>query len=261
RFKQENTHFEFFWLPYTEWAQAKFINETTEKATGSNLWSEFNKIVLENGVFWLLSESCRMVPPLSQTASRISASAISSTDEIDYSHHLYATPRVVRFQEMEYNIPAQHFAEIMGEIRECIERKHFRVHFPIECRFVRADDMWLSPAYQRDSAYIAVHMYRGMAYREYFDAIEAIFRRYEGRPHWGKMHTRTASELAALYPRWHHFRRVRAELDPEGVFLNDYLRQLFDADTPVTSDTLQGQSTIQRAESAPATLDTRGMPS
>ncbi|MGZ3639716.1 MAG: D-arabinono-1,4-lactone oxidase [Ktedonobacterales bacterium] len=259
RFKQENTHFEFFWLPHTEWAQVKFINETTEKATGSNLWSEFNKIVLENGVFWLLSESCRMVPPLSQTVSRISASAISSTDEIDYSHHLYATPRVVRFQEMEYNIPAQHFAEVMGEIRECIERNRFRVHFPIECRFVRADDMWLSPAYQRDSAYIAVHMYRGMAYRAYFDAMEAIFRRYEGRPHWGKMHTRTASELAGLYPRWHDFHRVRAELDPAGVFLNDYLRQLFDADAAVTSDTLQAQSTIQRAEGAPATWDTRGM--
>lgn len=254
RFKRENTHFEFFWMPYTDWAQAKFLNETAEKATGGNLWSAFNKIVLENGVFWLLSESCRLVPPLSRSVSAISASAISSTDEIEFSHRLYATPRVVRFQEMEYNIPAQHFATVLNEIRECVERNRFRVHFPIECRFVHADDIWLSPAYQRDSAYIAVHMYRGMAYREYFDAVEAIFRRYEGRPHWGKMHTRTASELAALYPHWHDFRRVRAALDPAGVFLNDYLRQLFDADAPLEPATPQ-------AESASTTFDTRGMQS
>src|SRR5258708_32776047 len=122
---------------------------------------------------------------------------------------------------MEYNIPAEHTSAVITEIQECIEQHQFKVNFPLECRFVRADDIWLSPAYQRDSAYIAVHMYRGMAYREYFDRVEAIFRRYQGRPHWGKMHTRTASELAALYPRWHDFRRVRATLDPAGGFLND----------------------------------------
>ncbi len=96
---------------------------------------------------------------------------------------------------------------------------------------MRADDIWLSPAYQRDSAYVAVHMYRGMPYRAYFQQIEAIFKRYDGRPHWGKMHTRTAEELAALYPRWQDFRRVRATLDPAGLFLNSYLRALFDTDT------------------------------
>jgi FAD/FMN-containing dehydrogenase len=101
------------------------------------------------------------------------------------------------------------------------------VHFPIECRFVRGDDIWLSPAYGRDSAYIAVHMYKGMPYKEYFAAVEEIFQRYEGRPHWGKMHTQTAATLATRYPHWEDFLRVRARLDPSGVFLNDYLRVLF----------------------------------
>ena len=111
------------------------------------------------------------------------------------------------------------------------------MNFPVECRFVRGDDIWLSPAYQRDSAYIAVHMYQGMPYRAYFDAIEAIFRRCEGRPHWGKMHTLTAETLAARYPRWHDFLRVRQRLDPQGVFLNDYLRRLFGVGASATSAT------------------------
>lgn len=234
-YKRDNSHFEFFWMPYTDWTQAKFLNETDDRATGNNLWGEFNKIVLENGVYWLLSEACRIAPPLTKTVSRISASALSSVDEVDYSHRLYATPRAVRFQEMEYNLPAEQFTAALAEIRACIAREQFNVHFPIECRFVRGDDIWLSPAYGRDSAYIAVHMYRGMPWRAYFDAIEAIFRRYQGRPHWGKLHTQTPASLAALYPHWDDFRRVRAALDPNGVFLNDYLRQLFDADGPIPS--------------------------
>ncbi len=232
-YKRNNDHFEFFWFPYTDLAQAKFANETEEDVTPTGLWSNFNKVVLENYVYWLLSETCRLVPAFCKTACQISGNAIANVDEINYSHRIFATPRMVRFQEMEYNIPAEHFKDVLGEIRECIDQKQFKVHFPVECRFVHADDIWLSPAYQRESAYIAVHMYRGMPYRSYFSHIEQIFRRYDGRPHWGKLHTRSADELAALYPRWHDFRRVRAELDPQGVFLNSYLRSLFDVDASV----------------------------
>lgn len=233
RYKRENSHFEFFWFPYTDAVQAKFLNETDTPPSKGSIWGTLNKLVLENGVFWLLSECCRIMPRLSRTVCGISAWGITPVNEVNYSHRVFATPRAVRFQEMEYNIPAEHFQAVMGEIRACIERERFEVNFPVECRFVQSDDIWLSPAYQRESAYIAVHMYRGMAYQAYFRAIEEIFTRYQGRPHWGKLHTRDAAYLATQYPHWHDFRRVRAALDPQGVFLNDYLRQLFDADAPV----------------------------
>src|SRR6266487_518005 len=235
QYKQENSHFEFFWFPYTDGVQAKFLNETTEPVSKSTFWGNFNKLVLENYVYWLLSEACRLFPRLCKTVCHISAQSIANVDEINYSHRLFTTPRMVRFQEMEYNIPVEHTVAVINEIQKCIQQHQFQVHFPIECRFVHADDIWLSPAYQRDSAYIAVHMYRGMPYRSYFYFIEEIFKRYKGRPHWGKMHTRTARELAELYPRWHDFRRVRAALDPQGVFLNSYLRDLFDAAVPLPS--------------------------
>lgn len=244
-YKAENSHFEFFWFPYTKWAQAKFTNETTAQPTSANLWTEFNRVVLENGVFWALSEMSRLAPPLSAPACKVSAWGIAPTTAVDYSHRLYATPRAVRFQEMEYNIPAQRFAAVMAEIEETINRRRFAVNFPVECRFVKGDDIWLSPAYARDSAYIAVHMYRGMPYQDYFQAIEEIFQRYDGRPHWGKMHTLTAETLAARYPRWNDFQRVRAQLDPQGVFLNDYLRRLLG---------VEGASTVASADSGRPTL-------
>jgi FAD-linked oxidoreductase len=233
RYQRENDHFEFFWMPYTPWAQVKFLNVTDAQPTPGNIWGTLNKILLENGLYWVLSECARIVPPVSRTISRVSAWGIATVSETDYSHRLFATPRFVKFQEMEYNIPAQQFPAVLGEIRALLKRQRFNVHFPIECRFVRGDDIWLSPAYQRDSAYIAVHMYKGMPYERYFRAVEEIFQAYEGRPHWGKMHTLTAATLAQRYPRWNDFRRVRAALDQDGVFLNDYLRVLLDAEAPI----------------------------
>jgi FAD-linked oxidoreductase len=221
--KQNNRNFEFFWFPYSDYCQAKFLNQTTEPPTRINRWSR----MMENRVFLVLSELCRLMPGICRPISRFSAWSIPSVVEVNYSQLVYPTPRLVRFQEMEYNLPVGHFVEAIREIRASIDRNRFAVHFPVECRFVRADDIWLSPASARDSAYIAVHMYRGMPYQEYFAAIEKIFQQYEGRPHWGKLHTMNANQLAAAYPHWHDFLRLRAELDPNGIFLNPYLEGLF----------------------------------
>ncbi len=250
QYKQENAHFEFFWFPYTEWVQAKFLNPTDRPPDKSSFGSTFNKIVLENWVYGLLSEVNRRYPRLSKRVCQISASSIASIDETNYSHRLFSTPRSVRFQEMEYNIPAEHTVAVIHEIQECIEREQFEVHFPLECRFVHSDDIWLSPAYQRESAYFAVHMYKGMPYQNYFQAIEAIFKRYDGRPHWGKMHTLGSAELAVLYPHWQDFRRVRAEIDPRGLFLNDYLHDLFDAGAPVEQANIDAGQEKQESEKA-----------
>src|SRR5690242_5061227 len=237
RYKRENSHFEFFWMPYTPWAQMKFLNETDDPPSKGNIFGTLNKIVLENGLYWVLSETARIARPTTRTISRVSAMGIATVSETDYSHHLFATPRAVKFQEMEYNVPAADFPAVLAEIRAVMKREKFNVHFPIECRFVHSDDIWLSPAYQRESAYLAIHMYKGMPYERYFRAIEPIYQPYGGRPHWGKMHTLDAATLATRYPRWDDFRRVRAALDPNGVFLNDYLRRLLDADTPVAPAT------------------------
>jgi FAD-linked oxidoreductase len=225
--KNGNRHFEFYWFPYSDYVQAKCMNETEETSGGNNTWSYLQKMVLENGAFWLLSEGCRLFPRLCKPVSRLSARSVPIVQEVDMSHRLFATPRLVRFNEMEYNVPADRMREVIEEIRDCIEANQFAVHFPLECRYAKGDDIWLSPAYNRDSAYIAVHMYKGMPYQEYFSQVEQIFWRYGGRPHWGKIHSMDAVRLSEAYPKWHEFLAVRSELDPQGIFVNDYLRELF----------------------------------
>lgn len=226
-----NRHFEFYWFPYTDQVQVKVMNTTEREVTKNGGWNQFNKLVIENGIFWAMSEMCRVVPRLSASVSRLSAACVPVGEEVGAAHKLFATPRLVRFNEMEYSIPADALQPALEEIRDCILRKKYTVHFPIECRYVRGDDIWLSPAFGRDSAYIAIHMYKGMPFGPYFDDVERILLRYEGRPHWGKLHHLRAKQLKNLYPRWDDFLQVRRELDPQGILLNPYLKSVFGVDS------------------------------
>jgi FAD-linked oxidoreductase len=221
-------NFEFYWLPYSETALTKTMDLTEAEPDRRNLLRAANELVLENGALWLLSECARLSPALAPRISRLMGGLISAGQAIDYSHRLYATPRMVKFQELEYALPLANFVAAVHALDATIRRGGHHVHFPLECRFVRGDDIWLSPAHGRDTAYIAVHMYQGMAYRAYFRAMEAVLRSYGGRPHWGKMHSLGARELAPLYPRWADFQTARRRLDPGGLLLNPYLRTLLD---------------------------------
>jgi L-gulonolactone oxidase len=109
-------------------------------------------------------------------------------------------------------------------VLEVMNRPELRVSFPIEVRFAAADDPFLSTSHGRATAYVAVHHDRKQPelWRPYFQAVEAIMREHEGRPHWGKRHFQTAETLAPLYPRWEDFAEVRARLDPNGTFANNY---------------------------------------
>ncbi|MGG1440891.1 D-arabinono-1,4-lactone oxidase [Brevibacillus laterosporus] len=226
-FTDSHRHFEFYWFVHTNVVQAKFMQITQEPASKNSVWNQFKKIGIENGLFWFLSEGCRLFPHLCVPISKLSAKAVPDIEEVGASHKLFATPRWVRFSEMEYSVPADKMKEVMEEIRECLQEHRFAVHFPIECRYVKGDDIWLSPAYKRDSAYIAVHMYKGMPYKAYFQAMERIFLKYDGRPHWGKLHELTSADLQERFPMWNQFKAIQKQMDPNGLFFNPYLSRLF----------------------------------
>lgn len=224
--RDANRNFELYWFPYSPWALVKRMNLAEGPARARPLLRRLNDLALENGAFWALSEVARRFPAASPRVAAICGALISGGRDVNHSHRVFASPRLVRFNEMEYSLPAARMAEAVRAIDARIRRERFQVHFPIECRYVRGDDIFLSPASGRDSAYIAVHMYRGMPYRPYFDAVERIFRALGGRPHWGKLHTLGAAELRELYPDWPRFLAARRQLDPDGVFQNGYLQGL-----------------------------------
>jgi FAD/FMN-containing dehydrogenase len=146
---------------------------------------------------------------------------------VESSWKNYTSERNVRFNEMEYHLPREYGLQALREIRTALEARHHEVFFPIEVRYVKADNIWLSPFYQRDTCSIAVHRYFEEDYAPYFKTIEPILRKYHGRPHWGKLNTLQRSDFKKLYPHWGDFAKVRRQMDPEGRFLNPYLAGLF----------------------------------
>jgi L-gulonolactone oxidase len=123
-------------------------------------------------------------------------------------------------------VPREQGRGAARRVIEWVRENRYPVFFPIEMRVAAGDDALISPSHERDTAYIAVHQYRGMAWRPYFEAVEAIMREFGGRPHWGKRHFQTAETLAPLYPRWDEFRAARDELDPSRAFANEYARRV-----------------------------------
>jgi len=222
-----NEHFEFFWIPHTKWALTKRNNRTTDPVhipSRAKQW--YSKTFLENYAFGAVCALGRMKPNL---IPRL-ATALPSTGQteiVDESFRIFASERIVKFVEMEYAIPRQYCGEALQRIRSMIDTKGHKVSFPVEVRFTAKDDIALSTASGRDSAYIAVHMYKGMAYEAYFRDVAEIMSDYEGRPHWGKMHFLTQSELSKLYPKWNEFLAARDQLDPSRTFANAYTEQVF----------------------------------
>ena len=140
---------------------------------------------------------------------------------------------------MEYALPRERTVEAVRRVLELVEHggpaadPRFAVPFPIEVRTVAADDALISTAAGRDSGFVAVHMYRGMAWEPYFRAVEAIMDELGGRPHWGKRHFQTAATLRERYPDWDRFQAVRRRLDPEGRFANAYVERVFGPARPI----------------------------
>jgi FAD/FMN-containing dehydrogenase len=180
-------HFEFFWFPKRDFAETKAIDPT---------------------------------------AAEPASIAGRKYERIGWSSEILPSVRELRFHEMEYSVPAESGLACMRAIEARMRARWPDVEWPVEYRTLRADDAWLSTAHARDTVTISIHEDARLPYRDLFADLEAIFREHRGRPHWGKIHTRTAEDLFALYPRFADFCAVRRRVDPHGTFLNEHLRKL-----------------------------------
>jgi len=180
-------HFEFFWMPQGDWCAAKILAETDADPD-----------------------------PLEDREH----------ERIGWSHDIISSIRDDRHTEMEYSVPAEAGPACFAELRQMILSDFTELQWPLEYRTLAADDLWISTASGRETVTISAHQDIGLDDRDLFGACEEIFRRYEGRPHWGKVHYRTGAELAELHPRYRDWWQVRDRFDPDGVFSTHYLESL-----------------------------------
>ncbi len=218
-----NEHFELFVFPYAQVALTRTNNRTEQPPRPRGKLSAYvNDVLLTNHAFGMFCRAGRLFPGAIPQINRLVTRLAGRSERVDRSAEIFASPRLVRFTEMEYALPRERTAEAVRRVMEMIEQRGLAVPFPIEVRTVAADDAFLSTAAGRDSGFVAVHMFQGMEWQPYFRAVEAIMDELDGRPHWGKRHFQTAATLRPRYPDWDRFQAVRARLDPAGLFANEW---------------------------------------
>ena len=218
-----NDHFEFFWVPHTGWALTKRNNRNNlpiEPMSKMSHW--YSKTLMENYAFGAVCMLGKARPSLIPKLAKALPSS-GRNEYSDASHKVFASKRIIKFYEMEYAIPREACAEALNRVRRMVTDSGFFLNFPVEVRFTAPDEIPLSTASNRESAYIAVHIYKGMNYVPYFTEVESIMNSYQGRPHWGKLHFQSAASLASRYPQWDVFQSVRNQVDPQRMFSNQYL--------------------------------------
>lgn len=222
-------HFEFYWFPHTESTRTK-TNTRLPLDAGARPLGKVSRFVDEevvnNAMLGAVVGFERLVPVTTPSINRAIEAISSSRDYTDISHRVFVTNRRVRFREMEYALPFEAVPTALRELREMIDRKGYRISFPVEVRAAAADQLLLSTAHGRESGYVAVHRYWRDPDHEYFREAEAVLKAHDGRPHWGKMHTRDAESLRVTYPKFDDFLAVRNRLDPDRVFANPYLERV-----------------------------------
>ena len=222
---RECRNFEFWWFPHTDTALVKTLEETDAEGAPGRIDALEER--LENLAWEACCRAGTRARPLSPALNRAVAATFSDSERVGPAREIFPTTRAVRFNETEYGVPRGDAVAAFRDLRSVVESHD--VMFPVEFRDVAGDDIPLSPATGRDSTFLAVHAYHRRDWEPLVRDAEAVFDRYDGRPHWGKHHTKTVDDLAALYPEFETFREARRDLDPEGLFLNEHLRDVFGA--------------------------------
>jgi L-gulonolactone oxidase len=221
-----NDHYEFFVFPYARNACTVRRNRTDAPAKPRGPASRIvNEWLLGYYIADGLLRLTRRFNVLIPYMNRFAAPLMSEGDYIEASFRVFSSERRFRFTEMEYALPRERGPEVVRRVLDWVEEHRYPTAFPLECRTVAADDAFLSPSFQRDTVYVAVHQYKGMQWQPYFEAVEAIAAEYGGRPHWGKRHGLTSGTLAERYPCFGEFLAVRDRLDPNRTFASDYTRR------------------------------------
>ena len=223
--RDKHRHFEAYGLPHADYMLYITLDEVSEEEAKAFPEKTDNGDAYE--AFRTLSKVVDYLPFMKEFIINMGARSVEPEEKVDRWHDTFGNVRDIRFNEMEYTVPAEDGATCFREVLETIKKKDIDVIFPIEYRYIKQDDIWLSMFSEQDGAAISCHNFHDKPYKDYFAEMETIFKKYKGRPHWGKLHSRTGDEFAELYPHWEAFHKVRKELDPEGRMINKHLQRVF----------------------------------
>lgn len=229
-FAYETDHFEMRWYPHTDRVLATFGTRMAPDDPRDEPRPGWQRVIeqefVEKVVFGGVRRACSIAPVITPAAVALGTRAMPHREYTSESFDVFVMGRRPRFKETEYAVPSSAVPEVLTALKEWTDRSSTKVPLPVKVRFSAPDDIWMSPSYQRQTAYISATQYHRMPHAAYFDAVEEAVGVHQGRPHWGKLHRLGAAALAELYPRFNDFLAVRDRVDPTRVMANDYLRRV-----------------------------------
>ena len=222
------------------------LREHVSLRTWDDVMEHWDQLVDEHrhfGMFWLPTEESGALYNLDGHGERLADQCyVKVYDEVgpdvpdddtagrrvDRCYRIFPMVYDPNFHELEYFVALDCAAEALHAMRELMQRSLPDSVYPLEVRTVGADDAFLSPQFRTPTVVISVSGTPGTDYWAYLRSVDALLAGFDARVHWGKLHFMTPERLHELYPRADDFVALRRELDPQGMFLNDHLRPLFE---------------------------------
>ena len=230
----QSDHYRFWYLPHTdmvwEWSatrkpsQKNTLVQNTFQSIQNWYKEKFIGYYTFEFLLYLATYNQRFIPFINHwyVKQMFSHSKHSQADSVSQ----FKFDCLFKQQVNEWSIPIENTADAMLQIRNMIKQKDYKVHLPIEVRFVKGDDIWLSPCQGRDSCFIGIITYlpygKHIDCQNYFRDYEKIMLSLDGRPHWAKRFGPESQTLEKIYPHWNEFQKIRYQLDPENRFGNSY---------------------------------------
>lgn len=214
-----------WWLPHAPLAQVVRYVRTTAPLTrrpsaATRRW--IDERIMHRWVFPAMVALQHRRPTLTAGINaRLSRIYLGAASQVGQDSLMLNTPMPMRHRETEAALAMAKAGKALESVLDLFHDGRPAANFPLEIRFVRGDDMWMSPAQGADTCQIGAYSTDGPDRRQYFERFWQVMRPLGARPHWGKEFDHDAAQLRPLYPNFDRFLDLRDTLDPHRVFGTD----------------------------------------
>jgi hypothetical protein len=128
--------------------------------------------------------------------------------------------------ENEWSIPLENVDLALKTLKEFLQKEGVKIYFPIQLKYSKKDEIYLSPSYGRDSCFISISTFlKNQHYQmKYFSGFEKIMKYFNGRPSWKNVSFE--SKCLKDFPKSKEFESVRQKLDSQKIFWNDLMEKV-----------------------------------
>ncbi len=235
---KENEHFKFIWIPHTNDFMVWLANKTDkEESSNFKKWMTYgwSGVIINNFfhefLLFFASFKRHLIPSINRIISSLLLPKEGEIAKSVYpSHWAFFLPHVLKQDVVEYAFDIKETFTVFRKIITMVNKSGIYVDTPIEVRFVKKDNFWMSPTQGEDVCFIGTKIHfplgREPEYFRYFSEVDRILLQHNGRPHWGKQFRITTKDFKKNYKKWDDFWTYVEGEDPKGLLQNAFSKRV-----------------------------------